>query len=66
MSDKKPSKPKVKRKKVTTEDLQGKLEQIQGRVRSDLTSNQALIAIGVIAVSGMLFAASYWLGRRSR
>ncbi len=63
MSDQ-PKRPK--KKKVTTEDLQGKLEQIQEKVRGDLASNQALIAIGVIAVAGALSAISYFLGRRSR
>jgi len=58
-------KPK-KKKKVTTGDLQTQLELIQDRVRTDVTSNQALIAVAIVAVTGLLSAASFYLGRRSR
>lgn len=65
MTDDKP-KAKKKKKKVTTGDLQTQLEMIQGRVREDLTSNQALVMVAVVAVTGLLSAASFYLGRRSR
>lgn len=58
-------KPK-KRKKVTTSDIQAKMEQIQDRVKTDLTSSQAMVAVAVLAVAGLLSGASYYLGRRSR
>lgn len=62
MSDK----PVRRKKKVSTTDIQEKLEAIQDRVRSDLTSNEALIAVAAVAFAGVLVAASYYLGRRSR
>ena len=65
MTDDKP-KVRKKRKKVTTGDLQAQLEMIQGRVRDDFASNQALIAVGVVALTGLMTAVSYYLGRRSR
>ncbi len=59
------AKAKVK-KKVTLEEIQTKAEQIQSRVKSDLTSNEALIAVGVVLAIGILTSLSFWLGRRSR
>ncbi|RJQ55980.1 MAG: hypothetical protein C4521_01275 [Actinobacteria bacterium] len=54
-----------KKKKVTPEQIQAKVEEIQGRVRKDITSNEALIAVGVVLAIGVLTSLSYWLGRRS-
>ncbi len=52
--------------KVTAEDIQAKVEQIQGRVKRELISNQALIAVGAVVAVGLLVSLSFWLGRRSR
>lgn len=59
-------KPVRKTKKVSTGQIQAKVEEIQARVRRDLTSNEALLIVAVVATIGVLSAASYWLGRRSR
>lgn len=59
-------KPVRKKKKVSTDQIQAKVEEIQARVRHGLTSNEALLAVAVVATIGILSAASYWLGRRSR
>lgn len=54
-----------KGKNVSTDQIQAKLGEIQTRVRTNLTSNQAMVAIAIVAAMGILSATSFWLGRRS-
>jgi hypothetical protein len=56
--------PATPAKKITREDIESKLHELQGEVDENIESARGIATVVGVAAGVLLVVAAYWLGRR--